>query len=204
MIKPDSSRQADLTREKFEGLLMRLDDDRGRAGEKYEQIRWKLLRFFQWGRCLDAEDLVDETFNRVAEKLVSQSQDIRDVAGFAWGVAKKIRQEALRIEAKTVRLPDLPGGEDSFFDNNVADNAPFELAVRQQRLKCLRQCIQLLSAEDRRLLLTYHSPRGRRPEARRRLAKENEMSMLALRVRANRLRFKLEECIKKRLSSTAD
>ncbi len=68
--------RGDLTGDKFESLLLRLDADRNRAGEKYEEIRWKLIRFFQWSSCLHAEDCVDETFNRVAEKLTTESQDI--------------------------------------------------------------------------------------------------------------------------------
>ncbi|HEY6252681.1 MAG TPA: hypothetical protein VI685_22215 [Candidatus Angelobacter sp.] len=189
---------------RFETLLLRLDPDRNRAGERYEEIRWKLVKFFEWGSCLEAEDMADETFNRVAEKLAAERETIQDVVAFAWGVAKKIRQETLRKSARTVRLPDLPGAEDAFADSPATDEAQYESAENKRRLKCLRSCIQHLSAEDRRLLLAYHSPRGRRVEGRRRLAKENGITMLALRVRVNRLRFKLEECIKKCLASTAD
>jgi hypothetical protein len=79
-----------------------------------------------------------------------------------------------------------------------------ELVERENRIKCLRSCIRRLSAEERSLLLAYHAPKGRRAEERRRLAQQNGITLLALRVRANRLRFKLEECIKKCLASMAD
>ncbi|HEY5028614.1 MAG TPA: hypothetical protein VIK39_09420 [Candidatus Angelobacter sp.] len=148
--------------------------------------------------------MVDETFNRVAEKLLSEAEGIQDVVAFAWGVAKRIRQEALRKSAKTVCLPDLPGAETSFADSRATDNAQYELTENKRRLKCLRRCIQHLSAGERRLVLAYHSPQGRRSEGRRRLAQENGITMLALRVRANRFRFKLEECIKKCLASMKD
>jgi len=196
--------KSDLTAAKFESLLLRLDTDRNQAGEKYEEIRWKLVKFFQWSSCLEAEELADETFNRVAEKLASEEEGIKDVVAFAWGVAKRIRQEALRKDAKTVGLPDLPGADTMLADSRVPVDAQHELTGNQRHLKCLRRCIQHFSATDRQLLLAYHSPRGRRIEGRRRLAQENGITMIALRVRANRLRFKLEECIKRCLGSTAD
>lgn len=191
----------DLTAAKFEGLLLRLDPNRDRAGEKYEEIRWKLVKFFQWGSCVNAEDLVDETLNRVAEKLASQQEDIHDVAAFVWGVAKKIRQEEVRKESKTIRLPDLPGAEELFPSPRAAD---VEASETQSRLKCLRRCLRLLAVVDRRLLLKYHSSSGRRGEGRQRLAQESGITNLALRVRVNRLRFKLEECIKECLASSAN
>jgi hypothetical protein len=62
--------------------------------------------------------------------------------------------------------------------------------------------MQNLSPDDRKFVLAYHSPKGRRVEERKRLAQENGISMVALRVRANRLRFKLEECLKRCLAET--
>jgi len=205
MSNPHSHFQGtDLTAARHEALLSRLDTNRDRAGEKYEEIRWKLIRFFQWGSCIHAEDLVDETFNRVAERITSSKEEIQDVVGFLWGVAKNLRQEAIRRETRTVRLPDLHGGEESFVESQVVDSLQSEASANKKRLKCLRTCIQGLSAEDRTLLLAYHSARGHRPEARRRLAVENGISMVTLRVRVTRLRFKLEDCIKNCLSRLAD
>ena len=205
MINPPSPvPDNDLSAAKFESLLLRLDTDRNRAGEKYEEIRWKLIKFFQWNSCLEAEELTDETFNRVAGKLASEGEVIDDVTAFAWGVAKRIKQEALRKDTKKIRLPDLPDAENFLASSPFTTDAQEEQTGNQSRLKCLRRCIQRLSTEDRSLLLTYHSPRGRRIEGRRRLAQENGITMLALRVRANRLRFKLEECIKKCVLSQTD
>jgi RNA polymerase sigma factor (sigma-70 family) len=205
MSNPHSHFQGtDLTAARLEALLSRLDTNRDRAGEKYEEIRWKLIRFFQWGSCIHAEELVDETFNRVAQRITSSEEEIQDVVGFLWGVAKNLRQEAIRRETRTVRLPDLHGGEESFAESQVVDLFQSEASTNKKRLKCLRTCIQGLSAEERTLLLAYHAVRGRRSEARRRLAAENGITMVALRVRVNRLRFKLEKCIKDYLSRPAD
>jgi len=196
--------ERDLTVARFEALLLRLDPDRARAGEKYEEIRWKLVKFFQWSSSLEAEHLADETFNRIAEKLASEREEIHDVVAFAWGIAKRIKQESLRRSTKTVPLPDLPGADTFLQTGSATADTEQESVENKNRLKCLRICIRRLSAEERSLLLAYHSPKGRRAEERRQLAQQNGITLLALRVRANRLRFKLEECIKKCLASMAD
>jgi len=38
-----------VSREAFAALLARLDADPDRAGERYEDVRLRLIRFFQWG-----------------------------------------------------------------------------------------------------------------------------------------------------------
>ncbi len=202
MANPNSPvPESDLTAAQFNALLRRLDTDRNRAGEKYEEVRWKLVRFFQWNSCLAAEELVDETLNRVAERVAERGDEIPDVAAFAWGVARKVRLEALRKDLKTVHLPDFPEVDSFVAMDGDWTGTKHELA--EKRLKYLRMCIQRLLPQNRRLLLRYHAPKGRRIEGRQRLAKENALSMLALRVRANRLRYKLEECIRKRLATNA-
>ena len=194
--------RSDLTADQFDVLLQRLDPDRNRAGEKYEELRWKLIRFFQWNSCLAADELVDNVLNRVAGKLVQEGDQIQDVAAFAWGVAKMVRQEALRRDLKTVPLEDLPNADG--FAAAGRDSEKTEFETIQVRLKYLRMCIQRLLPRDRHLLLRYHAPKGRRIEERQRLANESAISMVALRVRINRLRYKVEECIKIRLAAGAD
>src|SRR5262249_1512637 len=68
---------------------------------------------------------------------------------------------------------------------------------RQQyewRLACLEKCLQELSPEDRKLITTYYQGEGRaKIEMRRELAAQFAISVSALRIRACRLRSKLEE-----------
>lgn len=193
----------ELTAVQFDELLRRLDADRERAGTKYEEIRWKLIRFFQWNSCMAAEELVDETLNRVAERLAERGEAIEDVAAFAWGVAKKLRQEAFRREAKMVFFPDIPDAENLTVERAWSHVAG-EHAHDDRRLRCLRMCIQYLATGERRLLMAYHAPRQGRVQARLQLARQNGITMTALRVRINRLRFKLEECMKRRLATATN
>jgi DNA-directed RNA polymerase specialized sigma24 family protein len=193
--------EGELTTAQFEALLHHLDADRARAGERYEEIRFRLLRFFQWNSFPAAEDLADETLNRVARKLTEGGGAVHDVAAFAWGVARNVRQEALRRNSKTIPLSDLPNGDAlRVASGGGADD---EDTSALTRLRYLRACIQAFSDRDRKLLRAYYSPRGRRIEGRQRLARDCGLSLVALRVRANRLRWKLETCIERRLARVA-
>ena len=63
-----------LTQESFDALLNWLDPRREEAGQKYEDIRLRLIKIFTCRGCLEPEDLADETINRVSKKL----PDIQD------------------------------------------------------------------------------------------------------------------------------
>src|SRR5262249_50613606 len=89
-----------LTAAQFENLLHRLGANRERAGQAYEYLRRQLIRFFEWNCDIPAEDLVDETFDRVAQKL--EELEIHNVVAFAWGVARNIRHEAEKKAARMI------------------------------------------------------------------------------------------------------
>ena len=58
-----------ITQEAFDGLLAWLDPDRDRAAHKYETVRTRLIKIFSCRGCGVADDLADETINRVTAKL---------------------------------------------------------------------------------------------------------------------------------------
>src|SRR5690242_4941740 len=66
-----TSRKKDLglTQETFDRLLSYLDTDRELAGEKYEKIRQRLLKFFKWRGCLNPEEYTDKTIDQVARRV---------------------------------------------------------------------------------------------------------------------------------------
>src|SRR5579863_7710552 len=94
----------DSERIQLESLLRLFDQDRDWAGEKYELLRRKLIKFFEWNSCFPSEDLADETFNRLGQKI--GKEEIRDVVGFAWGIAKNVRREARKKAGRTVYIAD--------------------------------------------------------------------------------------------------
>src|SRR5215467_733059 len=90
--KPLPSRDA-LTQEQFYELLRRLHGNPDLAAQKYEELHFKLVKFFQWSSCSCAEDLADETLTRTARKLYDRGQEVLDIESYVWGIAKRIRQE---------------------------------------------------------------------------------------------------------------
>lgn len=186
----EKSRSA-LTSEAFSMLLSSLDGDRDRAGEKYEQIRRGLSYFFQARGCTFAEDHADETINRVARKL-GEGEEIRDVYTYVYGVARLIVLEVFKQREKerlsVVHLT--PSQQDVAFDQ--------EDHVRSEaRLDCLRKCLGSLSVETRNFITRYYVGHKRsKIENRKKLAEELAIPMNALRLRARRVRERLEACLR--------
>jgi DNA-directed RNA polymerase specialized sigma24 family protein len=190
-----SAAAAALGPDQFRGLLLRLDPDRNRAGEKYEELRRKLIKYFEWNSCFPAETLADETLDRVARKLANE--EIHDLPAFAWGIAKNVRHEEQKRSSRIIHISDLPGGDDSLPQNSSLENLVHEKIGQEQYFKCFRCCLQRLPERDRQLFLKYHSPAEGTFENRRRLADEAGLTIAALRVRINRMRDKLESCVHK-------
>jgi DNA-directed RNA polymerase specialized sigma24 family protein len=170
-----------LSQEDFDALLDWLDSDREQAGIKYEQIRSSLIRIFTGRGCLDAEELADETINRVTRKIKHIKNEFRgDPALYFFGVAKMLLLEYMR--RKPPQNPPPP-----------PDSGRAELEYR-----CLERCIERLSEEDRSLLLREYGAKGRtQAERRKALADELGISLNALRIRVYRIRVALKECIEK-------
>jgi DNA-directed RNA polymerase specialized sigma24 family protein len=178
-----------LTREGFESLLSMLDPDREKAGELYEGIRRRLVRLFEWRGCAHAEDLADETFNRVARKsaegLILQRSD---PYAYFCGVAHHVFQEVVRREAREHRALES--------DDRKSSNAPED--EPDARLDHLRDCLRTLDAEQCSLLLRYHQD-DQRIRSRKDLCDELGIPMNALRIRVHRLRKKVEACVQEKL-----
>ena len=98
-----------LTQEAFDKLLLRLDTDRIQAAKKYEQIRRRLMKAFEWNDCLCPADLADETINRVARKL-QEGEEIRNLEAYFSAFAKHVLQEYWReLKREPVSLENSVG-----------------------------------------------------------------------------------------------
>src|SRR5215813_2559377 len=85
-----------VTQQAFDGLLICLDSDRQRAAEKYEILRCKLVKFFEWRACaVLAVDLADGTIDRVARR-IEEGEQVQNVSNYAYGVARMVYLENLR------------------------------------------------------------------------------------------------------------
>lgn len=75
-------------------LLAQLDADRESAAEKYEQIRQKLTKFFQWRGCLTPDECVDLAIDRVTRRIAEGVEiTTRDPYLYFHGVAINVLRE---------------------------------------------------------------------------------------------------------------
>jgi DNA-directed RNA polymerase specialized sigma24 family protein len=182
-----ASSTGSLSQEGFDRLLALFHPDRDRAGLQYEALRHKLVRFFEWRRCHPADELADETLDRVSRRLLEGAEvRIQDPASFVYGVARNIAREALARAAR--HPPPTPLGAE-------AENALDPPARDPDRaLQCLDRCLEAMPVETRRLLLVYHGDKRGSP-ARQRFLDGLRVSPGALWVRMFRLRKRLERCV---------
>jgi RNA polymerase sigma factor (sigma-70 family) len=171
-----------LSQESFDALLDWLDPDRELAGRKYEEIRQRLIRIFASRGCAEAEDLADETINRVANKV----QEVRnsyegDPALFFYAVGNKVYMEYLRRKPLPVPPPQFPEG-----------------AELERQSRCLDDCMAHLTADNRELVLQYYcDDKSEKIRRRAHLAQRLGIAPNALRIRAHRIRAQLQKCVEK-------
>ena len=184
-----------LTREAFDGLLLALDPDRERAGNKYERLREKLTFLFEHRGCASSSDLVDEAFDRVARRLV-EGEPIRDVVGFMTGVAHNLIKERWRDKSeRTVALVDLRSSQEPVQPADAVD-WPSDAIRGEGARDCLACCLTRLKPADREMIRDYYQNNTRaNKENRQRLAQRLGIPLNALRLRAYRVRLRLESCV---------
>lgn len=130
----------------------------------------------------DAEDLADETINRVMKKLPQIRETyIGDPVRYFHGVARYIIREVGR--RKEVAVEEVP----------VFSVKP---DVHTDEYDCLANCLRFLPAEKRDLILDYYIYDGRdKIVQHRQMASELGITKGALRGRAHQIRENLENCI---------
>jgi RNA polymerase sigma factor (sigma-70 family) len=179
-----------LTREGFNKFLSILDPDREASARKYELLRTKLITYFDWRDCPFPEDHADDALNRVVRK-VDAGDDIRDVSTYVFGIARMMLLEIARLSKRERNaFTHLPTAA-------CQDSEPDE---NEQRIECLKECLAALPERSRELITEYYQGEGSSKVKRRKeLAARLDLKLNALRIRACRLRDKLEECMGRRL-----
>ncbi len=193
----DRSGSHKLTREGLDRFLARLDPDRERAGEKYQNLHRKLVKLFEWRSAPCAENLADEAIDRVIRKL--DEVDIHEVSSYVLGVAQNVLKESLRVTTKNTCLDELPAG--TLLANCNDDEQRSEKLEVAKRFECLDKCMRGLSAEERNLIIGYYQDRKSGcTRHRQEMAQQLGISLGTLRVQAHRIRGKLAACVDKRLA----
>ena len=87
----------------FHQLLTYLDEGSGSEGQRYLQIRERLVAYFDRKNCLNPDELADQTLNRVARRLQEEGQIQGETpAKYCYTVARYIFHEYLRRSKKEV------------------------------------------------------------------------------------------------------
>jgi|SRR5215831_7752716 len=181
--------KTELTAERFGSLLFALDVDRERAGERYEDLRRTLIRFFGWRNAPFPEEHADESLNRVARRL-DEGIEIRDISAYTYEVARLVFLEA--VKANDGRRDPLP----SDYEDTAEPDSGSEATEREVCLDCLDACLRALPADSSRLIIEYYRDDKRgRIDARKAMAAQLGVHREALANRAQRVRHKLEQCV---------
>jgi DNA-directed RNA polymerase specialized sigma24 family protein len=182
-----------LTQEAFDKLLVTLGGDRDSGSEKYLEIRNNLTRFFEWRGCSFPEDHADETINRVAKK-IDEGEELQNPAGYAMGVARLVLLEILKgRQREQSALNEVAAAGDVYVEPDEGED----------RLECLRKCLQTLPPENRELILQYYQgEKGEKIQNRKKLLERLGVPVNTLRMRALRLRERLQSCVDECLSKS--
>lgn len=182
-----------LTGTAFEKLLAWLDPDREQAGRKYEEIRRRMVKFFEWQGCAYPEEQTDQTINRVARRL---DEGVRILASdpfiYFSGVARNVLMEYRRHPER--------GALDVAVGQYASKASDRDSEARKEdlecKLECLECCLQRLTPSQRELITEYYcEEKQAKIKTRKRLADRLEIPLNALRIRAYRIKESLEKCI---------
>lgn len=181
------AKESAINQESFELLLNWLDCNRDTAGQKYENIRRRLIRIFVGRGCFEAEELADETINRVTQKLAQVAANYAgEPALYFYGVANKIHLEWLRKQKKTLQMPPV-----------AVDGNPVETESTTE-YECLETCLETLPADERRIIIEYYrEEKSAKIENRKKLAETLQVNINVLQVKAFRIRARLKQCLQK-------
>ena len=175
-----------LTQNAFDALLASLGPDRDIAADRYLRIRRDLVRLFEWRGCSTPDEYADETINRCARK-ISQGEQIRDLRTYSIGVARMLIREMGRQRFWQTRpLEETP---------EPANAEPESGSDLEDRIEALRQGLDELSQDDRFLILNYYQgDKSERIKTRKMLSEQFGLGSSTLRMRALRIREKLQLC----------
>jgi DNA-directed RNA polymerase specialized sigma24 family protein len=183
-----------LSQSVFERLLAWLDDGTESGGERYLEVRQRLVAYFDRRNRPRPDELADETLDRVARTLEQSGViTVRPPARYCYVIARFVLLEDIRGERRQVGIDETSV---SVRIAARAGDATDDRAQHEQRLDCLDRCLEQLKPEQRMLILDYYrDTRRQKIERRRELASRMAISMNALAIRACRIRDAVLACM---------
>jgi DNA-directed RNA polymerase specialized sigma24 family protein len=178
-----------LNPESFDGLLLWLDHDRERAGERYESIRSRLIKRFRRLGCSEAEELANQTMDRVAKKLP------KIVANYVGEREPYFFATAYNVYREYLRKPVVMSLTNVDFAHPTLSSAQ-EVFEKELLDFCLRHCIEKLHPNSREMIREYYGgEKQHKIRLRKQMAERFGIKLANLRLRAQRVRTDLKKCI---------
>jgi DNA-directed RNA polymerase specialized sigma24 family protein len=176
----------EINKENFEELLNWLAPDRELAGQIYESIRDRLIKIFYSRGCQIADEMADETIDRVTKKIKILSATYEgNPSMYFYGVAKKVLLEYSR-KPKPQELPV------NILKTEMTDD------VSEKYYECLDKCLMKMPGEQNQLILEYYQGEKRaKINQRKTMMLRLGISNQTLRVRLSRMREVLQKCVSK-------
>jgi len=172
--------------EEFNQMLDWLDPDRERAGAKFLEIGTRVTKILVRRQCYAAEELWDETANRVCHRVKEVAPTyVGDPALYFYGVLRNVYREWLHdvhlfSNPEPVYTPDSNEHND---DDDLVDD-------------CLDECLKTLDPADREMILEYFANSGQaKIEGRKKLAARFGITLNTLRMKVHRINVRLRKCI---------
>jgi DNA-directed RNA polymerase specialized sigma24 family protein len=186
-----------LTQIAFTRLLHWLDDGVDSGGERYLEMRRRLVSYFTRRNRPSADELADDTLNRIGRTL---EQDgviaTRPPARYCYVVARFVLLEDLRRERRHVPLDEPFLTHAPKVRSITLVEADDRSSVRERRLDALDRCLMALKPAQRELVVEYYRDTGRQKiERRRGMAERLGITMNALGIRVCRIRDSLMACV---------
>jgi hypothetical protein len=183
----------------FRQFLNWLDEGVDSGGERYLEMRRRLVFYFERRNCLAPDELADETLNRVSRRLEEEGSIATDSpAHYCYIVAKFVFLESIRArENRQTNLDDLAPSQQAASAMAVPPSSGGDNDSQEKRYTCLENCLRKLQTSDQELILSYYQGERRaKIEHRSQLAERLGLTANALSIRACRIRSRLELCVR--------
>jgi RNA polymerase sigma factor (sigma-70 family) len=166
-------------------LLQALDPDPAQAEIKLASIRTLLVRYFEFNRLRDPEDLVQEVICRVMKSLCEgQKITAKKPQSYFYGFAANILKE----QRKAYRRQTLPMNEGRSEHRSDSQSSRHLHSIEARVF--LDECGQYLEQQERELLVSYYV------EGREKLSKRLGVNLPNLTLQIHRIKRKIREHVK--------
>ena len=183
-LQPNPERQRYLTPDVFASFLLWLSPDPGQGAREYLDLRKALMKFFVRKGCAHAEELTDQTLDRVVMIVHREPEKYPKPISLCCGVARRVWWEYRR------EVPPQP-----LEDENIPAPAQPEDDFTEHEMQCLRLCLEQLPLRDRELITQYHQFQGRQKIEHRKHLAQLYGGLNKLRITTCRIRARLHDCI---------